>query len=754
MKKFLLLLALCASFGLMAQEAEVIKGILPSGLTSSVADNNATFKFYSNSAAESAQLIFYDATSGEQVGTYDLTGVVEGNNEFVVPCTDLPGTDGQQMNWAVKLVGKPITEYALINNPDDFNYTYTFNTVDNNPESDFFGRIYIGHRTTAGAAQRGLWIYNPDYSLVNQEVINTRSDEKTFSSNYRMAIDAEGKVYMPDWGDGTSGVFVFDPANPDAGFKEFFSNPDGTSLNRGASGVLINAEGDSIAGSTPGVGICGSGENTKLYVYNEDIIVNGSGNNVSVYNIGTATSWNQAPNATYAIGALEANTNGNVIPDEEHGGVWVAQYRGKGNNTNGVPSLIYVNAAGEVVYNSGSQNDILNGSNGAGFTFAPNGQLVISDGDTNISFYNVTWTDGVPSLSYVTQFTPDITNIARLNSGVRLIYQMNFDYAGNLILSGAKVGIYSIPTEENVTIVPAKKALIVEKVAPQPVVHTYTVAGTPASIFGAEWNTELEANDMTLNEETGRYEWTSAQVTLDAGANVQFKVAEDHAWTVSYGLNGGADNVSLTAEKAGTYTLSVYFDPQNNNNVTGELTLIEEIVTEYGEFYLVGTFSDPAWSQDEDARIPFTANDDGSEYSVTVNLAAGDQFKIITFVDDELIWIGAESDGNFVVLPGFYENHIAINLIFGEDGENFEMQEGGKYKITLMQGQEEESEGIAPKALQAPLVMIIDKPTGIETINSDKKVDNAWYNMNGIRFENKPTVPGIYIHNGQKMIIK
>ena len=112
MKKLLLLLTLCVSFSMMAQETEVIKGILPSGLTSSVTDGNATFKFYSNSNAESAQLIFYDATTGDEVGTYDLTGVVEGNNEFVVPCTDLPGTDGQVMNWAVKLVGKPITEYV------------------------------------------------------------------------------------------------------------------------------------------------------------------------------------------------------------------------------------------------------------------------------------------------------------------------------------------------------------------------------------------------------------------------------------------------------------------------------------------------------------------------------------------------------------------------------------------------------------------------------------------------------------------
>ncbi|MDY6413058.1 MAG: hypothetical protein SPL28_08705, partial [Bacteroidales bacterium] len=652
MKKILLFLALCASFTMMAQETEVVKGILPSGLTSSVVDNNATFKFYSNSAAESAQLIFYDAASGEQVGTYDLTGVVEGNNEFVIPCSELPGLNGQDLNWAVKLVGKPITEFTLINNLDDFDYTYSFNTVDNNPESDFFGRIYVGHRPNTADANNGLWIYNPDYTKVNETVINARNDGKTFRSNFRIGIDPEGKVYMPDWGDGPSGVYIFNPAEPDAGFKAFFANPDGTFLDRNSDGLITNADGEAVGGSSPGVGICGTGSNTKLYVFNEDIVVSGNGNNVSLYNIGNedgtlAATWNKAPDATYAVGALELNTNGNVVGDAEHGGVWVAQNRAKNQNTTGVPSLIYVNAAGEVVYNSGNQSDILNGSNGGGFAISPDGkQLAISDGDTNISFYDITWTEGVPSLSYVTQFTPDITNIARLNQGVRLIYQMNFDYAGNLILSGAKVGIYSIPTEENVTIVPAKKALLVQHVDAAPT-HTYTVAGSPAGFFGTVWTPTIEANDMTLNAETGKYEWTSPEATLNAGDNVEFKVTEDHSWDVSYGLNGGVDNVVLTAEKAGKYTLTVYFDPQNNNNVTGELTLIEEIVPEYSEFYVVGEFND--WNQNADGGRIALQEKEAGVYEATLTLEAGQagEFKIITFNEDGTTkWFGGADENN------------------------------------------------------------------------------------------------------------
>lgn len=641
MKKLLLFLALCASFGMiMAQDAEVIKGILPYGLTSSVDEEGAnyTFKFSSNSNAESAYLTFYDATTGEEVGTYPLEGVVEGANEFVVAAADLPGANGQEMNWAVTLVGKPITDYTLINNPDDFSYSgIAFCTVDNSPESDFFGRIYVGNRAGNANPQNGMWIYNPDYTRVNSEAIKARSDGLSFRSNYRMSIDCEGKVYVPDWGDPTSGVFVFDPANPDAGFKEFFSNPDGTSLNRDGDGLLTNANGVEVAGSSPGVGIVGSGANTKLYVYNEDIFVNGSGNNVSVYNIGNedgtiATCWNKAPDATYAIGELQLNTNGNVVGDEEHGGVWVAQYRSAGNNAAGIPSLIYVNAAGEIVFNSGyaPTNEILNGSDRSGFAIsADNKTLVINDGSYKANVFNITWTDGVPSLEYVTKF----------DSGLGSVYQMHFDYAGNLIMSGSKVAIFACPTEENVTTVPAKKALIVQH---------------PGSA-----------------------------------------------------------------------------------------------VTEIEQLYLVGTFN--GWSQ-EDGMIAFIENEGSGEFTANVELESNAEFKVIA----------PNGDGGWQWFGGQDENHVGYFLIKDDllgayitliDGANFRVEDGGKYVVKVMNAPE--MEGVAPRAVHEPLVMVVTKnTTDITTISSEAKGDNAWYNMSGIRFENRPTAPGIYIHNGRKVIIK
>lgn len=444
----------------------VVKGIYAYDLNKTEQDEEYTFTFSANDDAVSGTLIFTDRETGQVLGEYPLTDITEGENTVTLNRDQIPGEEGQTIDWAVNLQGNTIPTFGLINDPNDFNYTYTFNTVDKNPESLYFGRIYVGHRPGTSSAENGLWIYNPDYTRVNDAVINTRSDGNTFRSNYRLAIDPEGKVYMPDWGDPTSGVYVFDPANQEAGFKPFFANEDGSLLSRDGNGMLTNAEGVAVGGSVPGLHIVGTGADTKMFVYNEDIVVNGSGNNVSVYNIGNddgtlATYWNQAPDATYAIGAYEANGNGNVWgrPD---GSCWVAQYRSTGNNTRGVPSLLFVDPQGNITYNSGADVDFaatyMNGSAMGGFAMSDDeSTFVVCDGSGTLQFYGLEIADNTPSLTPLYSFKPT----EALRSGG--LYQINFDYAGNLICSGAKVGIYSIPTEDNQSTTPARDELAIVK---------------------------------------------------------------------------------------------------------------------------------------------------------------------------------------------------------------------------------------------------------------------------------------------------
>ncbi len=442
----------------------VVKGIYACNLNleADIANRTYTFSFYANSDAVDASILFYDAATGAQVGSLKLSDVKEGDNTAVFASDDLPGTPGQQLNWAVKLKGYKVTEIKRLNNLSDFSFTRAFVAVDKNPESDHFGNIYVADRAGTASASNGLYAYSHDWSRINTTVIKKRDDGNVFRSNYRIGVDGEGKVYVPDWGDPTSGVFVADPADFGAGFKSFFRNANGSFLTRASDGLLTNVSGVSVAGSAPSVWIQGTGASTKMYVYNEDM-----GNIVSRYDIGNADGsikdyWNQAPSFNYNIGSLEANGNGNVIADDQ-GNIWVAQTRAAGQNTATVPSLVYVDKNGNVLYNSGNDSSIssyLTSSGGSGFAVSNDGKtLVINDATGTLKFFDVNWNGNTPSLVYNTEFACDAID------GSKYIYEMAFDYGGNLIAGGSKVGIYSVPTSSNQAITPARKALVVEKLA-------------------------------------------------------------------------------------------------------------------------------------------------------------------------------------------------------------------------------------------------------------------------------------------------
>ena len=48
-------------------------------------------------------------------------------------------------------------------------------------------------------------------------------------------------------------------------------------------------------------------------------------------------------------------------------------------------------------------------------------------------------------------------------NGSGYIYEMHFDYAGNLICTGNRLGVFAIPTENNETITPAAAKLTIVK---------------------------------------------------------------------------------------------------------------------------------------------------------------------------------------------------------------------------------------------------------------------------------------------------
>ena len=438
------------------EQQPVVKGIYAYDLRYQDNGDSYTFTFKANDDANEAYITFRDESTGEQLAEFPVPNVVHGANEITIPIDQLPAPteeiEGYKMNWEITLVGDPIARIDLLNTPDDWHSTTSlFSTVDNYPESEYFGRIYVNERAGQPNENNGLWIYDQDWNKVNTTVLRGGLDLR---SPYRVAVAPDGFVFLADWSDPGSGVYVMDPANPEGEFTQFFN---GT---RDGSGLFTNADGAGIGSSSTGIGFTGKGADTKMYAHLED-----RGEAIFVYNVGQpdgtiAHMWSDEPVAT---GITMANGNVSICEDPTNGGVWISQIRGAGNNQAGTPSFYYYSPEDGVTFNSGSDLMELNGTLGAGLAVSPDGtELVVNNGEGKLEFFNLEWNGNTPVL------TPKgytYTASVRRTNGTghtNYIYQIHYDWGGNLICSGDQMGVYSMPTDNNRHTTPAKMEYVVK----------------------------------------------------------------------------------------------------------------------------------------------------------------------------------------------------------------------------------------------------------------------------------------------------
>ena len=159
-------------------------------------------------------------------------------------------------------------------------------------------------------------------------------------------------------------------------------------------------------------------------------------------------------------------------------------------------------------------------------------------------------------------------------------------------------------------------------------------------------------------------------------------------------------------------------------------------------FFLVGDFN--GWNQTaEGGRLAFDEND----MLEGVELEAGTEFKVIAFDEDGTIWFGGQDENNV----GYFllNNDLmgqGIMCVEGDNGTNFRVEEAGTYNIQLA----------VLRDFNGAVFMTVTKedPSAISTVGVDTKADNAYYNLMGVKYNSMPTVPGIYIHNGKKVVVK
>lgn len=396
------------------------------------------FSFVANQAADAA-IVFYN--EGAEVGNYAVAAV-EGANRVNVPMTDVPA---EATNWGLNLAAAPVPGMGLVSEHVDTTLVKPYVITNNYPLTDNFAQYYV---MEGSGDNKGLYIYDPEMTRLNATPY--ASADAAWNAPKRMAVASDGTLFMAEYSDDHSGVYVMDPAQPE-NITQFFT---GT---RDGNGVISNG-GVNVGASTAGISIYKDGAESKLVVYNEDF--GSSLGNILIYNIGQedgsiVKSWDAAPSAVYGQGKnLAGLVNKNGTPILTDYGFFVSTLRYAGGNNSYATSARYYNFNEECEFSTHYDQYVgyVNGSNdGAMALSADQKYLVLPDDNNQFVVFECAWDSlGKLSVTYVESFKHDLGPV----------YQLSFDYAGHLVASAAgRVALYTMPTPENALVIPAKTAL-------------------------------------------------------------------------------------------------------------------------------------------------------------------------------------------------------------------------------------------------------------------------------------------------------
>lgn len=444
MKRLVLSLIVACLWGNISISATIVPHIMAYDLCVAQSGNDYTFTFFANTQPVSGKLLFH-TISGDLLGEYTITQPLQsGNNSITIPTSALPSSHST-IAWSLQLSAAGNPQFGIIYEGEVCTRAYA--TINNHPESDYFGHIYLANRKGVGLCQIQAfdYAYQPTFATDNAYI--------TFNSTGRPAIDSEGYIYWPDWGDLKSGITIMNPV--DYSEKQFFSG-----IQNDDNGAWYNSFTLTDLGSScSGVAIYGSGKDTKLYAMNEDM---GEYQQLPkkgfvIYQLGNedgtiSRQWKTAP--TQIVAVEDNNTNGNFAIVACSHGAWLCQHTL--TNKAGSYALMFYDHQGTRQFAS-TDATLINGSNGAGIALnREENLLAMVNADGNILLFDIAWKGDCPTLSLHATYPIPFNAIG----------SMHFDYAGNLITtSGNNFGgskddlrlvTYSTPMDNNTIVVPAR----------------------------------------------------------------------------------------------------------------------------------------------------------------------------------------------------------------------------------------------------------------------------------------------------------
>ena len=428
-----------------------------------------TFSFIPNANAISGRLIVYNDSKAQVLAQPITSAIVKGvKNEMTISKTSLPAKG----TWAIELTGEPVESLTLLTKADD-RTNYGFNrpqgvAIDNSPESDYFGRMYIA-LPKAG----GTYYTDKNYGIVVMDPLHNRLKSGVVSngdalgadgrySMHRVAVNpTNGHVYYVRTSDSSEGV---------TGTAIYELTPDATNIltDGGTAKNVING----ISEITNANSVCFD-ETGAMYVMANANYTNAEGSTGRVYKVvdGVVTMFTPS--------SIEIASKDNAIVPDGKGGFWVAQHR---NSLDGSNHLFHINTSGATDYYIDQNNNAsllpIQTYTKSGTTYKnasyrgqvayysidENNGLVAYGGGAKVSVFKATYDgSGVPTLeSWQTISLLSSSSTEGIN-----VDGLAFDYAGNLIVMSAtdeRMYQYALPTNNNTSIVPAKSSLSIGEV--------------------------------------------------------------------------------------------------------------------------------------------------------------------------------------------------------------------------------------------------------------------------------------------------
>lgn len=562
------------------------------GLSSTLDGTTLTVNYSLNAPATGVSVVILDGA--EEVKTVTCNGITKGSHFVDISTLDLP--TGKSLTWKVVVTGAAVTDVECTNDISGTTTKYKFYrpqgvAVDNNPDSEFFGRIYIALPRGGYDHTKGVVVFDPVHNVLSNSGITATGVALASDDTYgmhRIAVNpTNGKVYYAK-SESSTAIYELTPDK-----TEILS--DGGTAKNVISGMSAITNANSLCFDRNGamyvLGNAGYASATDTYTGKIYKIENGT---ISEF---TKEYYRWA-------------SKDNSIVSDDRGGFWVAQQR---TNFDACDVLAHINSNGVRDYRinkttnntllptktSGSSTNASYRGQVAHYPIDGNNGILAFGGGGKVSIFKVTYAaNEVPTLTAWKTISLQSTSWKANVDGLA------FDYAGNLIVMSAtdeRFGHYALPKDNNTCITPcaSKYAFELEEV----VANVYTLTTNVVGEGSVEGNagSYVEGTTATLTATPAEHydflNWTYGSetstdnpliITVNSDLTVTANFQEHTKYTITasaannamgYVTGGGTyyagETVTLKAVANSTYCFVNWSD--GNTDATRTFTATTDV---------------------------------------------------------------------------------------------------------------------------------------------------------------------------------